>query len=84
MEQVNECLIYYGLEVSEKKSNGVCIHYEVVRRRWMMGDFYTGEVEAYRYFKITVKGGNNGGFNSMGDIMKEADGLIRMERSGSI
>ena len=43
----------------------------------MMGDCCTGEVEEYKYLGITI-GGKQGGFRSMGDRMKEANGLIGM------
>ena len=85
---VNQCVVEYGLKVNEKKSQGGVINGEVGRRRWMMGDFCLGEVEEYKYLGITIEGGKHGGFKSMGDRMKEANGLIGMvkyaaERSGS-
>ena len=45
-----------------------------------------GEVED-KYLEITVEGGKHGGFKSIGDRMKEANGLTGMvkyaaERSG--
>ena len=54
---------------------------------WMMGDFCIGEIEEYKYLGIML-GGKHGGFKSMGDRMKKANGLIGMvryaaERSGS-
>ena len=54
----------------------------------MMGDCCIGEVEEYKYLAITVEGGKHGGFMSMGDRMKEANGLRGMvkyvvELSGS-
>ena len=67
MEQVKECVIEYGLKVNDKKSRVVCIHGEIGRRRWMMGDCCIGEVEEYKYLRVTVEGRNNGGFRSMGD-----------------
>ena len=87
MEKVNECVVEYGLMVNEKKSKVVCINGKVGRRRWMMGACCIGEVEEYKYLGITIEGGKHGGFNSMGDRMKEANGLIGMvkyaaERSG--
>ena len=33
MEKVNECVVEYGLKVNEKKSNVLCMHNEVGRRR---------------------------------------------------
>ena len=52
-----------------------------------MADCCVGEVEEYKYLGIMIEGGNKGGFKSMGDRMKEANGLIGMvkyaaERSG--
>ena len=87
MEKVNECVVEYGLKVNENKSKVVCINGEVGRRRWMMGDCCIGEVEEYKYLGITIEGGMRGDFESMGDRMKEANGLIGMvkyatERSG--
>ena len=66
----------------------VCINGEVGRRRWMMGDCYVGEVEECKYLRFTIEGGKHGGFKSMGDLMKLANGLMGMvkyaaERSGS-
>ena len=77
-----------GLKVNEKKSKVVCINGEVGRRRWMMRECCIGEVEEYKYLGITIEGGKHGGFKSLGDRMKEANGLIGMvkyatERSGS-
>ena len=53
----------------------------------MMGDCCIEEVEEYKYLRITVEGGKHGGFWSMGDRLKEANGLMGMvkyaaERSG--
>ena len=53
-----------------------------------MGDCCIGEVEEYKYLGITIEGGKHGGLKSMGDRMKEANGLIEIvkyaaERSGS-
>ena len=60
----------------------VCINRDVGRRRWMMG-----EVEEYKYLGITVEGGKNCGFKSMGDRMKKNRlmGMVKYaaERSGS-
>ena len=49
---------------------------------------YIETVEEYKYLGITVEGRKHGGCKSMGDRMKEANGLMRMvkyaaERSGS-
>ena len=35
-------------------------------------DCCIGEAEEYKYLEITIEGGKQGGFNSMGDRMKEA------------
>ena len=88
LKVIMEKVIEYGLKVNEKKSKVVCINGKVGRRRWMMGDCCIGEIKGYKYLGITIEGGKHGGFKSMGDRMKEANGLIRMvkyaaERSGS-
>ena len=77
-EKVNECVVEYGLKVSEKKSKVVCINGEIGRRRWMMGDCCIGKVEEYRCLGITTEGVKYGGFKSMGDRMKETKGLMGM------
>ena len=61
---------------------------EVGRCRWMMGYCFIGDVEEYKYLGITIEGGKHGGFKSMGDRMREANGPIGMiknaaERSAS-
>ena len=43
-----------------------------------MGDWCIEEVEEYKYAGITIERGKHGGFKSMGDRMKEANGLIGM------
>ena len=50
----------------------------------MMGGCCIGEFEEYKYLGIAVEGGKHGGFNSMGDRMKEANGMMiyAAERSG--
>ena len=78
MEKVNECVVEYGLKVNEKMFKVVCINGEVGRRRWLMGDCCIGEVEEYTYIGITIEEGKHGGFKSMGDRIKEANGLIGM------
>ena len=88
MGKVNARVVEYGLKVNEKKSKMVCFNGEVGKRRWMMGDCCIGEVEEYKYVGIAVEVGKHGGFRSMGDRMKEANGLLGMvkyaaERSGS-
>ena len=66
------------MNVNEKKSKVVCINGKVGIRRWMMGDCCIGEIEEYKYIGITIEGGKHGGFKSMGDRMKGANGLIGM------
>ena len=56
----------------------VCINGKVGRHTWMMTDCCIGEIEEYKYLGITIEGGKHGGFKSMGDRMKEANGLIGM------
>ena len=57
MEKVKQCVIEYGLKVNEKKSKVLCIHGEVGRRGWMIGDWCLGEAEEYKYLGVTVEGG---------------------------
>ena len=45
---------------------------------WMMGDCCIGEVEEYKYLGITIEERKHGGFKTMGDRMKEVNGLIGM------
>ena len=75
IEKVNACVVEYGLNVNENKSKVVCINGEVGRRRWMIGDCCTREVEEYIYLGNTVDGGKHGGFKCSGNRMKEANGL---------
>ena len=87
VEKAIAYVVEYDLKVLEKMSNMVCINEEIGRLRWMMGDCCIGEVEEYNYLGIAVEGGKHGGFKSMGDRMKEANGLMGMvkyaaERSG--
>ena len=78
MEKVNECVNEYDLKVNENKSKVVCINGKVGRRGWIMGDCCIVVVEKYTYLGITIEGGKHGGFKSMGDRMKETNGLIGM------
>ena len=48
----------------------VCIHGEVGRRGWMMGDCCIGEVEEYKYLGIRLEK------ESFGDRVKEVNGLV--------
>ena len=55
---------------------------------WIFCGSRIGEVEEYKYLGVTVKAGLNGGFNSMGDRMVDANGVLGMvkyaaTRSGS-
>ena len=45
-----------------------------------MGDCCIGEGEKYNYLGFTMEGGKHGGFKSMGDQMKEANGLKGIEK----
>ena len=75
IEQVNECVIEYGLKLNVKKSKVVCLNGEVGRRRWRTGDCCIGEVDEYKYLGITVKRVKHFGFKSMWARMKEGNGL---------
>ena len=69
----------YVLRVSEKKSKVVCINGIRGIRRWRIGGTNIDETEEYKYLGVTVKvKGPNGGFKSMGDRMKEANGVLGM------
>ena len=50
----------------------VCINGIRGIRRWKIGSTNIDETEEYKYLGVTVKGGPNGGFKSMGDRMKES------------
>ena len=87
-DHVSTVIEEYGLKVSEKKSKVVCINSIRGIRRWKIGSTNIDETEEYKYLGVTVKGGPNGGFKSMGDRMKEANGVLGMvkfaaSRSGS-
>ena len=87
-DHVSTVIEEYGLKVSEKKSKMVCINGIRGIRRWKIGSTNIDETEEYKYLGVTVKGGPNGGFKSMGDRMKEANGVLGMvkfaaSRSGS-
>ena len=89
MEKLNECVVENDLKVNEEQSKVVRINGEAGRCRWIMGDCCIGEIEEYKYLGIMVEGGGKHcGFKSMGDRMKEANGMIGMvkyaaEQSGS-
>ena len=73
---------------SEAKSKVVCINGNMGERQWMLGRCKISEVRKYTYLGVTVEGGLDGGFKSMGDRMKDANGVIGMvkyaaKRSGS-
>ena len=66
----------------------VCINGVSGNRIWKIGGTDIGETEEYKYQGVTVKCGPNGGFKSMGDRMKEENGVLGMvkfaaSRSGS-
>ena len=54
----------------------VCINGVSGNRKWKIGGTDIGETEEYKYLGVTVKGGANGGFKSMGYRMKEANGVL--------
>ena len=76
MDEIASCIAEYGMKLSERKSKVVCINGTVQNRKWRCGDFR--EVEEYQYLGVTVQGGKNGGFKSMGDRMVEANVVIGM------
>ena len=87
-DHVNTVIEEYGLKVSEKKCKVVCMNGITGIRRWKIGSTNIVETEEYKYLGVTIKGGPNGGFNSMGDRMKDANGVLGMvkfaaSRSGS-
>ena len=47
-------------------------------RQWLLGMCKISEVRKYTYLGVTVEGGLDGGFKSMGDRMKDANGVIGM------
>ena len=88
MDEIASCITEYGMKLSERKSKVVCINGTVQNRKWRCGETEIKEVEEYQYLGVTVQGGKNGGFKSMGDRMVEANGVIGMikyaaKRSGN-
>ena len=88
MDEIASCITEYGMKLSERKSKVVCINGTVQNRKWRCGETEIREVEEYHYLGVTVQGGKNGGFKSMGDRMVEANGVIGMikyaaKRSGN-
>ena len=88
MDEIASCITEYGMKLSERKSKVVCINGTVQNRKWRCGETEIREVEEYQYLGVTVQGGKNGGFKSMGDRMVEANGVIGMikyaaKRSGN-
>ena len=76
------------MKLSERKSKVVCINGTLQNRKWRCGETEIRDVEEYQYLGVTVQGGKNGGFKSMGDRMVEANGVIGMikyaaKRSGN-
>ena len=64
---------FYG-----KTSKVVCINGVKKKRRWNIGGCEIGEVDEYKYLRVTVNAGLNGGFKSIGDIMVDANGVLGM------
>ena len=88
MNELNGSVEEYGMKVSEAKSKVVCINGNMGERQWMLGRCKISEVRKYTYLGVTVEGGLDGGFKSMGDRMKDANRVIGMvkyaaKRSGS-
>ncbi len=88
LDEISSCTEEYGLKVSEKKSKVVCINSKVGDRQWKLGTCTLKEVNEYVYLGVTVIGGEEGGFRSMGDRMKDANSILGMvkfaaNRSGS-
>ena len=88
MNELNGCVEEYGMKVSEAKSKVLCINGNMRERQWLLGMCKVSEVRKYTYLGVTVEGGLDGGFKSMGDRMKDANGVIGMvkyaaKRSGS-
>ena len=57
------------MKVSERKSKVVCINGAKKERRWNFCGIDIGEVEEYKYLRVTVKAGLNCGVLSMGGRM---------------
>ena len=77
------------MKIIGKKSKVVCINGAKKERSLNFGECEIGEVGEYKYLCIPVKAGLNGSFNSMGDRMVDANGVLGMvkyaaARSGSI
>ena len=77
-ENISGCISEYGMKVSEKKSNVVCIIGAKKEWRWNFSGIGIREVEEYKYLGVTVKAGLNGGFRSMEDRMVNANGVLGM------
>ena len=75
---IESCREEYGLKVSERKSKVVCVNGESQSREWKCGMIKIQEVRQYTYLGVTVQGGVTRDFRSMGDRMKEANGVIGM------
>ena len=76
------------MKINWKKSKVVCINGAKKERSLNFAGCEIGEVEEYKYLGVTVKAGLNGGFNSMGDRMVDANRVLGMvkyaaARSGS-
>ena len=83
MNELNGSVEEYGMKVSEAKSKVVCINGNMGERQWMLGRCKISEVRKYTYLGVTVEGGLDGGFKSMGDRMKDANEVIGMVKECS-
>ena len=87
-DNISGCIDEYCLKVSGKNSTVVCINGAKKERRLNFRGSSIGEVEEYKFLRVTVMAGLNGGFKSMGDRMVDANGVLGMvkyaaARSGS-
>ena len=88
IDEIASCITEYGMKLSERKSKVVCINGTVQNRKLRCGETEIREVKEYQYLGVTVQGGKNDGFKSMGDRTLEANGVIGMikyavKRSGN-
>ena len=67
-DSISGCIREYGMKVSEKKYNVICIHGVKKERMWNFCGSRIGEVEEYKYLGVTVKAGLNGGFKRVWGI----------------
>ena len=52
--------------------------------RWNFSGSGIGEVEEYKYMRVTTKAGLNGGFKSMGDRMVDVNGVLGMVKYAAV